>query len=114
VRFLGRSVLDVSPVLNGQVRYHFQGLTNDGQYLVVASSNLDTTALPSEAAADAAVDLAGRPGDGARDRAGGRAPGGTAGHTRGLVAAGEQDKPQQGTEGGKGIGQGRSPGLRGG
>nr|MBP8292441.1 hypothetical protein [Caldilineaceae bacterium] len=59
VRFLGRSVLDVSPVLNGQVRYHFQGLTNDGQYLVVASSNLDTTALPSEAAADATVDLAG-------------------------------------------------------
>ncbi len=59
VRFLGRTVLDVSPVLSGQVRYYFQGLTNDNQYLVVASSNLATTALPSEAAADAAVDLAG-------------------------------------------------------
>ena len=59
VRFLGRSVLDVSPVLNGEVRYHFQGLTDDGKYLVVASSNLDTSALPSEAAADAPVDLAG-------------------------------------------------------
>lgn len=58
VRFLGRTVLDVSPALNGQVRYHFQGLTDDGQYLVVASSNLATTALPSEAAADATVDLA--------------------------------------------------------
>ncbi|MCB0051622.1 MAG: hypothetical protein KDE24_18995, partial [Caldilinea sp.] len=48
VRFIGRFVQDVSPIENFQLRYIFQGLTNDGQTLVVASIPVTTTALPAE------------------------------------------------------------------
>lgn len=48
VRFIGRFVQDVSPIENFQLRYIFQGLTNDGQALVVASIPVTTTALPGE------------------------------------------------------------------
>lgn len=48
VRFIGRFVQDVSPVENFQLRYIFQGLTDNGQTLVVASIPVTTTALPTE------------------------------------------------------------------
>ncbi len=49
VRFVGRFVQDVSPIDNFQLRYVFQGLTDDGQTLIVASIPVTTTALPAEA-----------------------------------------------------------------
>ena len=39
---------DVSPIENFQLRYVFQGLTDDGQTLIVASIPVTTTALPAE------------------------------------------------------------------
>lgn len=48
VRFVGRFVQDVSPVENYQLRYIFQGLSGDGQFLIVAQLPITTTALPEE------------------------------------------------------------------
>lgn len=48
MRFIGRFVQDVSPIENFQLRYIFQGLTEDGQTLVVASIPVTATALPAE------------------------------------------------------------------
>ncbi len=48
VRFIGRFVQDVSPIENFQLRYVFQGLTDDGQTLIVASIPVTTTALLAE------------------------------------------------------------------
>ena len=48
VRFVGRFAQDVSPIENFQLRYIFQGLTEDGQSLVVASIPVTATALPAE------------------------------------------------------------------
>ncbi len=38
IRFVGRFAQDASPVLNQQLRYVFQGLTEDGQYTVLRIS----------------------------------------------------------------------------
>ncbi|MBW7881340.1 MAG: META domain-containing protein, partial [Caldilineaceae bacterium] len=48
VRFVGRFVQDLSPVENAQLRYLFQGLTRDGQYLITASIPVTTSLLPAE------------------------------------------------------------------
>lgn len=50
VRWVGRFSQDASPVLNYQLRYLFQGLTNDGQYLISASYPITTTLLPDSMA----------------------------------------------------------------
>jgi heat shock protein HslJ len=49
VRFIGRFVQDVSPIENYQLRYVFQGLSADGQFLIVANMPVTTTVLPAEA-----------------------------------------------------------------
>ena len=46
IRFISHYAQDVSPILNGQIFYTFQGLTNDGQYYVAYFHPLATTALP--------------------------------------------------------------------
>ena len=46
VRFVGRFVQDLSPVENSQLRYVFQGLSGDGEFLIVAMLPVTTTALP--------------------------------------------------------------------
>ena len=46
VRFVGRFAQDVSPIENYQLRYIFQGLSGDGQFLIVAQLPITTTALP--------------------------------------------------------------------
>jgi len=48
VRFVGRFAQDVSPIENYQLRYLFQGLSGDGQFLIVASLPITTTALPAD------------------------------------------------------------------
>ncbi len=48
VRFIGRFVQDVAPIENYQLRYVFQGLSADEQFLIVASIPVTTTALPAE------------------------------------------------------------------
>lgn len=48
VRFIGRFAQDVSPIENYQLRYVFQGLSADEQFLIVASIPVTTTALPAE------------------------------------------------------------------
>ncbi|MFO7635394.1 MAG: META domain-containing protein, partial [Caldilinea sp.] len=48
VRFVGRFVQDVTPIENYQLRYVFQGLSADGQFLIVASLPVTTTALSAE------------------------------------------------------------------
>ena len=48
VRFVGRFAQDVSPIENYQLRYVFQGLSGDGQFLIVAQLPITTTALPAE------------------------------------------------------------------
>jgi len=48
VRFVGRFAQDVSPIENYQLRYIFQGLSGDGQFLIVAQLPITTTALPEE------------------------------------------------------------------
>ncbi|HQY90238.1 META domain-containing protein [Caldilinea sp.] len=48
VRFVGRFAQDVSPIENFQLRYLFQGLSGDGQFLMVASLPITTTALPTD------------------------------------------------------------------
>jgi heat shock protein HslJ len=48
VRFVGRFAQDVSPIENFQLRYIFQGLSGDGQFLIVAQLPITTTALPAE------------------------------------------------------------------
>lgn len=48
VRFIGRFVQDVSPIENYQLRYVFQGLSVDEQFLIVANIPVTTTALPVE------------------------------------------------------------------
>jgi heat shock protein HslJ len=46
VRWVGRFSQDLSPVFNYQLRYLFQGLTADGQYLISASFPVTTPLLP--------------------------------------------------------------------
>jgi heat shock protein HslJ len=46
VRWVGRFSQDLSPVVNYQLRYLFQGLTADGQYLISASYPVTTAVLP--------------------------------------------------------------------
>lgn len=46
VRWVGRFSQDLSPVMNFQLRYIFQGLTADGQTLISASYPVTTTLLP--------------------------------------------------------------------
>jgi heat shock protein HslJ len=48
VRFVGRFAQDVSPIENYQLRYIFQGLSGDGQFLIVAQLPITTTELPDE------------------------------------------------------------------
>jgi hypothetical protein len=48
VRYLTDVRNDVSPTLDGQVRYVFQGLTNDGQSMVSVRYNLFTGVLPTQ------------------------------------------------------------------
>gem|GEM_PF-715933 len=48
VRFVGRFAQDVSPIENYQLRYIFQGLSGDEQFLIVAQLPITTTALPDE------------------------------------------------------------------
>ncbi len=48
VRFVGRFAQDVSPIENFQLRYLFQGLSGDGQFLIVAQLPITTTALPTD------------------------------------------------------------------
>lgn len=47
VRFVGRFAQDLSPVENTQLRYVFQGLSGDGEFLIVAMLPVTTTALPA-------------------------------------------------------------------
>jgi len=47
VRFVGRVAQDASPILNDQLNYYFQGLSTDGQFVVVAQSPITTTVLPA-------------------------------------------------------------------
>ena len=49
VRFIGRTMQEKEPVLNGQLNYYFQGLSSDGQYLIVAQAPISTTAAPDSA-----------------------------------------------------------------
>jgi len=49
VRFVGRFAQDAAPLRNYQLRYVFQGLSADGETLVVASLPIATTALPDDA-----------------------------------------------------------------
>lgn len=46
MRWVGRFSQDLSPVMNYQLRYIFQGLTADGQTLISASYPVTTTLLP--------------------------------------------------------------------
>ncbi len=46
VRWVGRFTQDLSPVMNYQLRYLFQGLTADGQTLISASFPITTALLP--------------------------------------------------------------------
>lgn len=46
VRWVGRFSQDLSPIFNFQLRYLFQGLTADGQYLISASYPVTTSLLP--------------------------------------------------------------------
>lgn len=48
VRWVGRFSQDLSPVMNYQLRYIFQGLTADGQTLISASYPVTTTLLPND------------------------------------------------------------------
>lgn len=48
VRWIGRFTQDLTPVMNWQLRYLFQGVTADGQYLVAASYPVSTAMLPNE------------------------------------------------------------------
>jgi heat shock protein HslJ len=47
VRFVGRFAQDASPVSNAGLRYIFQGLTPDGEYLVTFYYPVTTSTLPS-------------------------------------------------------------------
>jgi heat shock protein HslJ/uncharacterized protein YraI len=63
-RFLGRYAQDANPVLDGDLRYIYQGFTNDGKYLVsffyppISNSSLPTTASAEEVSA-VQTDMAG-------------------------------------------------------
>ena len=46
-RFVGRWAQDANPVTNQNMRYVYQGFTNDGVYLVAFFSPIATTALPN-------------------------------------------------------------------
>jgi heat shock protein HslJ len=48
-RFIGRWAQDATPVTNQNLRYVYQGFTNDGVYLVTFFSPITTTALPDAA-----------------------------------------------------------------
>ncbi|MCS6826080.1 MAG: META domain-containing protein [Caldilinea sp.] len=48
VRFVGRFVQDMAPIENPQLRYLFQGLSADGEFLIVANLPVTTSALPAE------------------------------------------------------------------
>jgi hypothetical protein len=47
VRFVGRLVQDASPITAEQLRYFFQGVSNDGAFVIVAQIPLDTALLPA-------------------------------------------------------------------
>jgi hypothetical protein len=49
VRFVGRFVQDPNPVTNQGLRYVFQGLSDDGQYLVACFYPVTTQQLPQSA-----------------------------------------------------------------
>ncbi len=49
VRWVGRFSQDLSPLMNYQLRYIFQGLTADGQFLISASYPITTALLPDNA-----------------------------------------------------------------
>lgn len=49
-RFVGRWAQDATPVTNQNLRYVYQGFTNDGAYLVAFFSPIMTAALPDSAA----------------------------------------------------------------
>lgn len=46
-RFIGRWAQSANPVVNGNLRYVYQGFTNDGRYLVNFFYPVTTTALPN-------------------------------------------------------------------
>lgn len=48
VRWVGRFVQDASPVLNWQLRYLFQGMTNDGKFYISAIYPVTTTLAPDD------------------------------------------------------------------
>jgi heat shock protein HslJ len=48
-RFVGRWMQSPNPVVNGDLRYVYQGFTNDGRYLVSFFYPVTTTALPNSA-----------------------------------------------------------------
>jgi hypothetical protein len=47
-RFVGRFTQDQSPVVNAQLRYYYQGLTDDGQYLVSFALPIALKSLPQD------------------------------------------------------------------
>lgn len=57
IRWVGRFSQDASPVFNYQLRYVFQGLTNDGQYLIALDFPVTTAALPDDPAALTAEEM---------------------------------------------------------
>jgi hypothetical protein len=48
VRYVGRYSQDAAPLLNSQLRYLFQGLSGDGEWLVIASLPIATSRLPDD------------------------------------------------------------------
>ncbi len=51
MRWVGRLSQDASPVMDSQLRYFFQGLTGDGQRLIVAMVPVTTGVLPADISA---------------------------------------------------------------
>lgn len=51
-RFVGRWAQDANPVTNGNLRYVYQGFTNDGQYLVAFFYPVTTDKLPDETSSE--------------------------------------------------------------
>lgn len=56
-RFVGRWMQSPNPVINGDLRYVYQGFTNDGRYLVSFFYPVTTPALPNSASAVSAQEM---------------------------------------------------------
>jgi heat shock protein HslJ len=62
-RFVGRWAQDANPVTNGNLRYVYQGFTNDGRYLVAFYYPVTTSQLPDATSAEELAKFTANPQD---------------------------------------------------